>query len=834
MSLLNPQPEQATTPFLSFLEKVPPLRVGVITVVALTVGYASINIMPGIHRDLQLLRGAYAVDEQGVQLEEQLQVQIQASRRKFLRSLLAAQNAPERNEELRAMRDFDVSIAGTESRLDGLGFIPAANQKAFQQSWLNYLTLRDRMLATTISGDAEAARKIDKDLGGGAFRSVMEAAQSGESAFQASSNEQIRKVSDNLNGELSAIRLLIAIKIAVLVFLLWLDSRRVKAENQLQQTTHDLKASEDRFREAYDAAAVGMGSFTLDGTAISVNRTAAQILGYEPGELEGKNFREFIALECRADHQQQHASLLRGEAASYTAERRMARKDGSTIWVRNRVALLQAGNEEPHLFVTSEDITHEKESCDRLAYLANYDPVTNLPNRRYFEERLAAELQSTSAHPDALALLYLEIDSFDFLKGTFGPTVADEILGEVGADLAAFTKDGEIIGRLDDHAFGLLVRAAAYDEATMIRGGELREVFRKAGETGKHRIPLSASIGIAYASDGIYGASGTEMDSAGWGHVEQTTTSKQSKESTPPVDTWLMTHARAAMLEARSRGGDSIYIADPGLQEQATQRHRIETALLRGLREDEFRVVFQPQFEVQTGNLVRFEALCRWNSAELGTVPPDRFIPIAEQTGLIIEIGRRVLHDALRQAKSWTQTGRRIGVAVNISPMQFMRPDFTLTVTAALAATGFPPALLELEITEGIFIRDLNLAVARIRELQRLGLTIALDDFGTGYSSLSYLRRMPIDAVKLDRSFVSDLTTDVATMSMVRSVMAMASALNLRVVTEGVETEQQLEVLRSLGCDEAQGYLLGRPEPAEMALQRVIEAPSRVMAKAGV
>jgi EAL domain-containing protein (putative c-di-GMP-specific phosphodiesterase class I) len=286
-----------------------------------------------------------------------------------------------------------------------------------------------------------------------------------------------------------------------------------------------------------------------------------------------------------------------------------------------------------------------------------------------------------------------------------------------------------------------------------------------------------------------------------------------------------MKYARAAMLEARSRGGDTIHIADPALQDRAAERHRIELALLSGLRQDEFRVVFQPQFEIASGRLTRFEALCRWNSAELGPVPPDRFIPIAEQTGLMLEIGRRVLLDALHQAKRWTDSGRRIGVAVNISPMQFMRPDFIQTITEALAASQFPPALLELEITEGIFIRDLNLAVSRIRELQRLGLSIALDDFGTGYSSLSYLQRMPIDAVKLDRSFVGELTIDSATVSMVRSVLAMADALNLRVVTEGVETEQQLEILRSLGCDEAQGYLLGRPESADSALVRVLATP---------
>ena len=395
--------------------------------------------------------------------------------------------------------------------------------------------------------------------------------------------------------------------------------------------------------------------------------------------------------------------------------------------------------------------------------------------------------------------------------------MADEVLTELGASLASLQREGEIVARLDDYVFGFLVKAAPYDEATMTRGTELRDVFHRASDSGKHRIPLSASIGIAYSN------SSSRTD---WHPDRSVQRAKSSGIAGPGHDAeTLIKFARAAMLEARSRGGDSIFLADPGLQERAAQRHQIESALLRGLREDEFRVVFQPQFEVATGKLVRFEALCRWTSKELGPIPPDRFIPIAEQTGLIMEIGKRVMQEALKQASVWTQSGRRVGVAVNISPMQFMRPDFTEIVTEVLANSKFPPALLELEITEGIFIRDLNLAVARIKELQRLGLSVALDDFGTGYSSLSYLQRMPINAVKLDRSFVSDLTTDPATVSMVRSVLSMASALNLRVVTEGVETEEQLDVLRSLGCDEAQGYLLGRPESSELAQKRVLESP---------
>ena len=407
----------------------------------------------------------------------------------------------------------------------------------------------------------------------------------------------------------------------------------------------------------------------------------------------------------------------------------------------------------------------------------------------------------------------MEIDGFDFVKGTFGRGAADEVLAEFGAELRAFLAEGERIGRLDDYAFGMMIPSAPYEGTTLKRAEELLELFRRVSESGAQRIPLSASIGVAYAGDAELKTSETALDRA-----------KGSGRPESQVDA-LLKFARAAMLEARSRGGDAVHVADPALQDRAMQRHRIESALLRGIHLDEFRVVFQPQFRVSNGGLVRFEALCRWDSSELGPIPPDRFIPIAEQSGLMSEIGRRVMLDALRQARRWTDTGRKIGISVNISPVQFMRPDFTALLSEALVVTQFPPALLELEITEGIFIRDLNLAVARIRDLQRLGVSVALDDFGTGYSSLSYLQRMPIDAVKLDRSFVSDLTTDESTVSMVRSVLAMARALDLRVVTEGVETREQFEILRELGCDEAQGYLLGRPEEADVAFQRVMDSP---------
>ena len=780
-----------------------PFRLGVAAVIVATAFYGTFHFAPLLRRDLELLREVTAIGQPGMRLGALLRDEVQGNRLRFLGVVASAGASFDTESEIRSIRSDDVKIEETEARIVKLGVLPETLRLQFDRNWSNYVGMRERMLSAPSALNRSAARKIDPDMGESTYLPVEQTVQEIEAAFAARSAKNVSEVQGTLQAVLNQVLVLVWVKIFVLALLVWSDWKRLRAEDQLKRTADDLRASEDRFLRAYESAIVGMGIFKLDGTVVSVNAKGAAILGCEPEDLIGMKVSQFMAPEHVDDHLQKLVTVPQSETNSYQAERRVLRKDGREAWVRNSVTLLKPEGQEPYYFSMSEEITLQRQANDRLAYLANYDPVTNLPNRHFFEEHLTARLDAKVRNAGGVALLYLEIDSFDFLKGTFGRTVADEVLNEIGSGLAAFRRTGEVVGRLDDHVFGMLVTAAPYDEETMHRAGELRAFFQGASETGKHRIPLSASIGIAYSDDG----------------VNDRTSSSESRAET------LLKFARAAMLEARSRGGDSIFVADPDLQERAAERQQIELALLRGLRRDEFRVVFQPQFEVATGRLTRFEALCRWESEELGQIPPDRFIPIAEQTGLIMEIGRRILHEALRQAKNWIDSGRRIGIAVNISPMQFMRPDFTHSITEILTILNFPPRLVELEITEGIFIRDLNLAVIRIRELQRLGLSVALDDFGTGYSSLSYLQRMPIDAVKLDRSFVNDLTTDAATVSMVRSVLAMAEALCLRVITEGVETQQQLDILRALGCDEAQGYLLGRPESAEMALQRVLESP---------
>ncbi len=798
---------------LSFLVSPYTFRCGVGAIILATLGYSLFGFLPMLSRDQRLLDDASAVDVRGIRLEGELQIQMQESRRRFLNVVLASGDLPTPELRLQSMRAYDATIAQTESQLATLSPATHAAQQAFHQLWARYQQQQQILIERAQAGGPDAARQLDIDLGKAPFLDAMDSVRDAAQALETIATGDIYEASRALNLVRRELLLVSLVQIGVLSLLIWMDWRRARTAAQLRRTTSELRASEDSFRRAFESAAVGMGIFKLDGTVISVNRTGAKMLGYEQSELIGSKIKDIMAPEFREPHLKQIATIPLGSERSYVAERRVLRKDGTAAWVRNSVTLMEPDNEESYFFSISEEITEQKEAHDRLAWLANYDPVTKLPNRRVFEEQLEEAVQAATGSPENVALLYFEIDSFDFLKGTFGRGVADEILAELGAALMAFQQETEQVGRLDDHIFGMLIRSTPDDDATLARAADLQKIFQRTSQSGKHRIPIAASIGVACTE-----ASCPAHTIHPGTHLTAAASPRTDAES-------LLKYARAAMFEARSRGGDSIFLADPALQERAAQRHLIESALVKGLRQDEFRVVFQPQFEIATGKLVRFEALCRWNSADLGPIPPDRFIPIAEQTGLITEIGRRIMHEALHQAKTWTDSGRRIGIGVNISPMQFMRPDFLHIVTEALASSQFPPALLELEITEGIFIRDLNLAVARIRELQRLGLTIALDDFGTGYSSLSYLQRMPIDAVKLDRSFVSDLTTDAGTVSMVRSVLAMAGALNLRVVTEGVETEEQLEILRTLGCDEAQGFLLGRPESAEMALRRVLNSP---------
>ena len=476
-------------------------------VIVVTVAYAMFGVLPMIRHDLELLHDVHAFDEQGIRLTGELRNQLQQNRLSSYRMLLA-RGAPSQLSDAQAeLHASDAAIAKTESILAQLRDSPADSQLQFHSSWLSYAAIRDKVLALSLDHELRADSRSDPnpgagpdaDLGQTAFDQAEQAALIWEGTFQSASESHIAEVSRTLKSSLEDWDSMLVFKVVVLVLLLWTDWKRARAETKLQQATQNLHASQDRLRMAYDSSAVGMGIISLDGEILSVNAVAAKILGYEVHEIIGRRVREFVAPEFEPSHLQHLASLARAEATSYCAERQCIRKDGTLVWVRNNVTRMDLSDGNQQCFFTSEETTHQKLANDRLAFLANYDPVTNLPNRHSFEEQLTESLQDSACPSNCVALLYLEIDSFDFLKGTFGRRVADEVLSELAVNLAAFRMPGEIVGRLDDHVFGILMRAAPYDAATVDRATLLRDMFHRFGESGKHRIPLSASIGVAYS-----------------------------------------------------------------------------------------------------------------------------------------------------------------------------------------------------------------------------------------------------------------------------------------------------------------------------------------------
>jgi diguanylate cyclase (GGDEF)-like protein/PAS domain S-box-containing protein len=424
---------------------------------------------------------------------------------------------------------------------------------------------------------------------------------------------------------------------------------------------------------------------------------------------------------------------------------------------------------------------------DQLAYQARHDALTGLPNRLLFEEKLAGVLDEARCHNWMLAVLFLDLDRFKQINDTLGHPTGDMVLEQVSRRLEQCLRKGDVLARLGGDEFTLLLTGLSDTRDALHVATKLLEALRYPFNVEGHELFLTASIGISmYPRDG-------------------------SDSST------LQRNADAAMYRAKNRGKDGIEFYTGEMGSAALERLEIETALRRALENQEFQLYYQPQADM-SGKLTGLEALLVWRHPRLGLIPPAQFIPVAEDSGMIVPIGVWALAEACRQNAKWQRDGQAgVRVAVNVSPMQFDRSDFVDTVAQTLAQSGLPPSLLELELTENVVMRDLDESARQMGRLRALGVSISIDDFGTGYSSLSYLRRLPLDTLKTDQSFLREIDKDVNTIPLLGAVVALAHSLGLTVVAEGVETQQQLEALRGVGCDRFQGYLLGEPLTAEAA-----------------
>jgi len=504
------------------------------------------------------------------------------------------------------------------------------------------------------------------------------------------------------------------------------------------------------------------------------------------------------------DRERVRAARAAAPAGNYDEVFRVVRPDGSLRWVRDRAfPIHDAEGRIYRIAGIAEDITDMRESEERLLYLAHYDNLTNLPNRVLFYDRLKQALSQAKRNEWVTAVMFLDLDRFKNVNDTLGHGAGDLLLRQVSERLAGCVRSGDTVGRLSGDEFAIVLsNLTGPDDASLVAQKIMTTIARPFNLYGKE-VFVSASIGIT-----LFPTDSLDQDT-------------------------LIQNADTAMYRAKELGRNSFRFYTPEMNARALEKLSLESSLRRALEREEFLLHFQPKASLATGEVIGVEALLRWRHPDLGLVSPVEFMPMLEETGLIIATGEWVIRTACAQIKAWQEAGLpRIPVAVNLSARQFQVKDLGSTISRILEEEGIPHELLELEITEGSLVVNEEEAASTLAYLNSLGVRVAIDDFGTGYSSLSRLKGFPLDALKIDGSFVRDITTDADDAAITRAIITMAHSLGLAVVAEGVETEEQLAFLDANGCDQIQGYYFSMPLGSEectafIASARRLSRPAR-------
>jgi diguanylate cyclase (GGDEF)-like protein/PAS domain S-box-containing protein len=516
-----------------------------------------------------------------------------------------------------------------------------------------------------------------------------------------------------------------------------------------------------------------------DGRYVLVNRAAEILFGVPRGQILGKRIHEvfpkaeadFFAARDR-EIMQSPDRLIVTEHAVNTPH------DGTHILMSKKIAIRGESGEPRYLLGLSEDITERKRAEERITYLAHHDPLTDLPNRAAFNEQLSFTRERALAADEAFAVLCLDIDRFKEVNDVFGHAAGDAVLRDVAKKLAQ-AAEGAFLARLSADEFAFISSEGEQPAAAAALAQRVQSAFVADLDVEGYRRRAELSIGIAiFPNDGV--------DSAA-----------------------LLANAGAALDRAKEEGRGAIHFFAAAMDLELRERRALQQDLQSAIARNELALHYQPQARVD-GEIVGFEALARWQHPTRGMVSPGTFIPLAEESGLIVPMSEWILRTACREAASWP---RNLQIAVNLSPVQFRHGDLAGLVHTVLLETGLSPDRLELEVTEGVLIDDFSRAVSILRRLKSLGVRIAMDDFGTAYSSLSYLQSFPFDKIKIDQAFISNVERNQQSAAIARAVIALARVLGLPVLAEGVETKEQLAFLAREGCDEVQGYLIGRPRP---------------------
>jgi diguanylate cyclase (GGDEF)-like protein/PAS domain S-box-containing protein len=548
---------------------------------------------------------------------------------------------------------------------------------------------------------------------------------------------------------------------------------------RMRHHARELSESEDRFRKLSHATFEGI-VIADEGHIIEVNQTFASMFGYKQADMLGM---PLLSLVHQSSHKELHAFILSEDDVSY--EITGLRADGTQIDIElvgtpciyeGRIARV----------VAVRDITERKQAQEIINHMAYHDTLTSLPNRVLFNDRLAEALEGAGQRDEQLAVMFLDLDRFKLVNDTLGHTMGDKLLKGVAARISNCVRPGDIVARMGGDEFTILLPNIQGEEDVVQVAQKVIQALGQPFVIDDYELHTTTSIGIS-----LFPQDGTDTQV-------------------------LMKNADTAMYRAKDQGRNNFYFYTPTMNMRGIERLELENGLRYAVERNELVVYYQPRVNITSGQIMGMEALVRWQHPQLGLVSPGQFIPLAEETGLIVPIGEWVMETACRQNKAWQEAGYPpMHVAVNLSARQFQRPGLVERVREVLEQSNLEPQYLELEITESITMHDVDFTIATLRELSDMGVLISIDDFGTGYSSMNYLKYFPINTLKIDQSFVREITLDPYNAAIVTTVIYLAQNLKLKVIAEGVETEEQLSYLRDHQCDEMQGYLFSRPVPAD-------------------
>jgi len=574
------------------------------------------------------------------------------------------------------------------------------------------------------------------------------------------------------------------------VAVLGADGRLVAIEGFIQDITQRraaedaLRETERRYRSIFEHATEGIFQSSPDGGYLTANPALAAIYGYATAE-------ELIAglsdiqhqLYVDPDRRREFVRLMREYGYTRNFESAVFRRDGAVIWISENARAVRDEQGQVQFYEgTVVEITERKRYQEELEYQASHDSLTGLPNRSLLVDRLTQTLHAARRDQRVVAVVFVDLDHFKLINDSLGHHVGDRLLLDMAGRLRACLRGEDTVARHGGDEFVLILADQADEAGVSVILRRLLDSISQpwAAEHGEYSI--SCSIGVSlFPRDG------------------------ESAEQ-------LLKCADAAMYKAKDIGRNTFHFFTPELDAAVSDHLEVANNLRRALERDEFLLHYQPRVDIASGRIVGAEALIRWNRTGIGLTPPARFIPVAEETGLIIPIGEWALREACAQNLRWQTLGLPpLVISVNLSPIQFRRTGLVRQVAEVLKETGLDGRWLELELTESFIMQDAERINTAMGELKALGVEIAVDDFGTGYSSLSYLKRFPVDRLKIDKSFVQDVTHDPDDAAIARAIINLGHSLNLRVVAEGVETQDQMDFVRSHGCDEIQGYLFSRP-----------------------